>query len=146
MMKNRNIKSLTELHAEVSRLKAECIAKEDQLLMDSKAYIKTFSPLNLIKKFVNPQGLFKLDEKTNISGSLMSLILPFIVNKTVFRGSGFITKAISALVSRKVGKSLDAEHLVSLFNNVKSWFSKKKQTPNDVEFADYGIPPDSETY
>jgi hypothetical protein len=146
MMKNRNIRSLEELHAEVNRLKTECIIKEDQLLIDTKSFIKTFSPMSLVKRFVNPQGLFKLDEKTNISGNIMSLILPFIVNKTVFRGSGLITKAISALVSRKVGKSLDAEHLTELYAKVKSWFSKKETKEKTVEFADYGIPPDSETY
>lgn len=143
-MRHKDIKSLAELQLEISQLKSEYLLKETRLKEDTKAYIKQFSPLNLIKELFNPQSLLKLDEKTNISGSIMSLILPMFLNKTVFRGSGFITKGIAALVSGKVGKSLDAESLTGIFNSVKSIFTKKKK--KDVNFVDYGIPPDSETY
>lgn len=147
-MRHKDIKSLAELHLEISQLKNEYLLKEAQLKEDAKTYIKQFSPLNLIKDFLNPQSLLKLDEKTNLSGSIMSLILPLFVNKTIFRGSGFLTKSIAALISGKVGKSLDAESLTGLFSKAKSLFSsltsKKKKT--DVNFVDYGIPPDSETY
>jgi hypothetical protein len=143
-MRHKDIKSLEELHLEISRLKSEYQLKEVQLKDNTRAYIKQFSPFNLIKDFFNPQNLLKLDEKTNLSGSIMSLILPLFLNKTVFRGSGFLTKSIAALVSGKVGKSLDADSLTGIFNGVKSLFAKKKK--KDVNFVDYGIPPDSETY
>lgn len=145
MMKRRDIGSLADLQLEISRVKSEYLAKEDQLKVDTKTYIKQFSPLNLIKDFFNPQSLFKLDEKTNLSGSIMSLILPLFLNKTIFRGSGFLTKGIAALVSGKIGKSLDAESLTGIFNKVKSLFTSKGKK-DDVNFVDYGIPPDSETY
>lgn len=143
-MRNKDIKSLAELHFEISRVKVDYQLKETQLKDDAKAYVKQFSPLNLLKSVLNPQSLRKIDEKTNLSGSIMSLILPMFLNKTVFRGSGFITKSIAALVSGKVGKSLDADSLTGMFNTVKSLFAKKKKA--DVNFVDYGIPPDSETY
>ncbi|SOD19797.1 hypothetical protein [Pedobacter xixiisoli] len=147
-MRNRDIKSLAELHLEISRVKTDYQFKETQLKADAKSYIKQFSPINLIKDFLNPQSIMKFDEKTNLSGSIMSLILPMFLNKTVFRGSGFITKSIAALVSGKIGKSLDAESLTGIFSKAKSLFSsftsKKKKT--NVNFVDYGIPPDSETY
>ena len=69
-----------------------------------------------------------------------------ILNSTVFRGSGLITKALGALVSGKVGKSLDAESLSGIFNGVKSLFTTKKRDKEKEKFVDYGIPPDSETY
>lgn len=143
-MRNRDIKSLAELHLELGRVKTDYQLKETQLKADAKSYIKQFSPINLIKDFLNPQSLKKFDDKTNISGSIMSFVLPMLLNKTVFRGSGFITKSIAALVSGKVGKSLDADSLTGMFNTVKSLFSKKKK--RDATFVDYGIPPDSETY
>jgi len=147
-MRHKDIKSLAELQFEISRVKSDYQLKETQLKEDTKTYIKQFSPLNLIKDFFNPQSLLKLDEKTNLSGSIMSLILPLFLNKTVFRGSGFLTKSIAALISGKVGKSLDAESLTGLFGKAKSlitsFISKKKKA--DVNFVDYGIPPDSETY
>ena len=92
-MRHKDIKSLAELELEISRVKIEYQVKETQLKEDAKTYIKQFSPLNLIKNFLNPQSIIKLDEKTNIAGSLMSLVLPFFVNKTIFRSTGFITKS-----------------------------------------------------
>ncbi|RZJ70345.1 MAG: hypothetical protein EOO47_23490 [Flavobacterium sp.] len=144
MMRHKDIKTLAELHLEISQLKQDYLMKEVQLKEDTKAYVKQFSPINLIKNFLNPQSLSKFDEKTNISGTIMSFVLPLFLNKTVFRGSGFLTKSIAALVSGKVGKSLDADSLSGIFNTVKSLFTKRKK--KDVAFVDYGIPPDSETY
>ncbi|MFN0291362.1 hypothetical protein [Pedobacter helvus] len=139
---------MAELHLEISRVKIDYQLKETRLKEDTKSYIKQFSPLNLIKDFLNPQSLRKLDEKTNLSGSIMSLILPMFLNKTIFRSSGLITKALAALVSGKVGKSLDVESLTGLFSKAKSLFSSftSKRKKADVNFVDYGIPPDSETY
>ena len=144
MMRHKDIKTLAELHLEISQLKQDYLMKEVQLKEDTKAYVKQFSPINLIKNFLNPQSLSKFDEKTNISGTIMSFVLPLFLNKTLFRGSGFLTKSIAALVSGKVGKSLDADSLSGIFNTVKSLFTKRKK--KDVAFVDYGIPPDSETY
>lgn len=144
-MRNKDIKSLAELHLEVAKLKNECRVREIQLKEDAKAYIKQFSPLNLIKGFLNPRGLSKLDEETNLSGRIMSFVLPLLLNKTLFRGSGFITKGIASLISGKIGKSLDIDSLTGMFHKVKSVFASKKNK-NDAAFIDYGIPPDSETY
>lgn len=147
MKTTKNINNLAELHAEMYRVKADYLQREIQLKEDTKAYFKQFSPLNLLKKYATPSGLLKLDEKTNITGKIMSILLPLLMNKTIFRGSGFITKAIAALVSGKVGKSFDGESLSGIVNVVKSWFTgKKAKRKDEIVFADYGIPPDSETY
>jgi hypothetical protein len=140
-----NIKTLEDLHLQITLLKADYKAKETMLKADSKNYIKQFSIFNIIKKYATPNGFLKLDEKTNISSKIMSVVLPMLLNSTVFRGSGVITKALGALVSGKVGKSLDAESLSGIFNYVKSLFGGKKDKEK-VKFVDYGIPPDSETY
>lgn len=142
-----NINTLEDLHQQVQLLKADYAHKGEQLKVDTKAYIHQFSIGNLIKKYATPSSFLKLDEKTNISGKIMSVVLPMLLNSTIFRGSGIITKALGALVSGKVGKSLDAESLSGIFNVVKSLFTgKKPKAKKDVAFIDYGIPPDSETY
>ncbi|HTM99319.1 MAG TPA: hypothetical protein VL088_11270 [Pedobacter sp.] len=147
MKTNKNIRTLAELNAEVHRLKADYKQRGVQLKHDSKAYINQFSLGNLIKKYATPSGFLKFDEKTNISSKIMSIVLPMLMNSTVFRGSGLITKALGAIVSGKVGKSLDAESLSGIFNVIKSLFTgKKNKTKDEVAFVDYGIPPDSETY
>jgi hypothetical protein len=140
-----NINTLDDLHNQVQLLKADYTHRGIMLKEDSKTYIKQFTLGNLIKKFATPNGFLKLDENTHITSKIMSVALPFLLNSTVFKGSGLITKALGALVSGKVGKSLDAENLSGIFNMVKSLFNKKDKK-KDAAFVDYGIPPDSETY
>lgn len=147
MNRRYNINNLEELHAMVSSLKAEHQHKSELLIKDSRAYLKQFTLGGLIKKYATPSSFLKIDDKLNISSSLMSLVLPFVMNSTLFKGSGFLTKTLVGLASNKVGKTLDAEHLSAIFNSVKSWFSgSKKKKEQSPQYVDYGIPPDSETY
>jgi len=146
--KRYNIKNSDELHAMVNALKYEHRTKGNLLLKDSKTYIKQFTLGSLIKKYATPSALLKIDDKLNVSSGIMSIVLPFLMNRTLFRGSGFLTKTLVGLASNKVGKSLDAEHISAIINSVKSWFggSKKAKTEKIPQHVDYGIPPDSETY
>jgi len=145
MRSYKTIRNLEDLQAKKLELKVEYTLKQNMLKTDAKAYFHQFTLGALIKKYATPSNLFKADEKLNISSTAMSLILPMIMNKTIFRGAGFLTKAAVGLVSGKLGKSLDAEHLSAIFNSVKGWFSKNKEK-KEKKFVDYGIPPDSETY
>ncbi|RZK20245.1 MAG: hypothetical protein EOO86_05065 [Pedobacter sp.] len=144
-MRKYNIRNLEDLQAAKLELKVEYTLKENLLKTDTKKFLKQFTLGALIKRYATPNNLFKADEKLNISGTAMSLLLPMFMNKTIFRSAGFLTKAAVGLVSGKVGKSLDAEHLSAIFNSVKGWFGKKKEQ-KAKKFVDYGIPPDSETY
>ncbi|WP_285060581.1 hypothetical protein [Pedobacter ginsengisoli] len=143
-----NINNLEELHAMVCSLKDEHTLQGEALVNDTKIYLKQFTLGGLIRKYATPSAFLKVDEKFNISSTLMSWVLPLFMNSTLFKGSGILTKALVGLASGKVGKSLDAEHLSAIFNSVKSWFggSKKKKEEKAEEYFDYGIPPDSETY
>ncbi|WP_293745140.1 hypothetical protein [uncultured Pedobacter sp.] len=145
MRSYKDIRNLEDLQARKLELKVEYTIKQNMLKTDAKTYFKQFTLSALIKKYATPNNLFKADEKLNISGTAMSLLLPMVMNKTLFRGAGFLTKAAVGFVSGKVGKSLDAEHLSAIFNSVKGWFGKKKEK-KEKKFIDYGIPPDSETY
>lgn len=144
-MRKYNIRNLEDLQAAKLELKVDYTLKQSLLKSDTKTYLQQFTLGALIKKYATPNNLFKADEKLNISGTAMSLLLPMFMNKTIFRGAGFLTKAAVGLVSGKVGKSLDAEHLSAIFNSVKGWFGKKGDKKTK-KFVDYGIPPDSETY
>lgn len=149
MKKSRkyNINNLEELHAMVCVLKDEHTLQGEALVSDAKTYLQQFTLGGLIKKYATPSAFLKVDEKFNISSTLMSWVLPLFMNSTVFKGSGILTKALVGLASGKVGKSLDGEHLSAIFNSVKSWFGgSKKKKEEQAEYVDYGIPPDSETY
>jgi hypothetical protein len=146
-MRNYNIKNLDELQATRRALKAEYMMQEVVVLSDVKLYLRQYTFKNMVRKYLTPSTIFKADEQLHISGKVMSFILPVLMNNTLFRGSGFITKALVGLATSNVGKTLDAEHLSGIFNSVKSWIGgKKKLKAKPVGYVDYGIPPDSETY
>jgi len=145
MKSYRDIRNLEDLQAKKIELKVEYILKQNMLKADTKNFFHQFTLGALIKKYATPGNIFKVDDKLNLSGTAMSLLLPMFMNKTLFRGAGFLTKAAVGLVSGKVGKSLDAEHLSAIFNSVKGFFTKKTEK-KAKKFVDYGIPPDSETY
>jgi hypothetical protein len=145
MSRKYNINNLHDLNVKILSLKVDYKVKEEMLKTDAQSYLKQFTIGNLIKKYATPSTFMKADDKLNISSKIMSFVLPIVMNSTIFRGSGFITKTLVGLATNKVGKTLDAEHLSSMFNTVKGLFTKKKKVVTPA-FKDYGIPPDSETY
>jgi len=146
MSKNHNIQNLHDLQVRMLTLKVDYKMQEAMIKDDVKVYVKQFTFGNLIKKYATPSAFLKVDDKLNISSKLMSLVLPVLMNSTIFRGSGFLTKTLVGLATSKVGKTLDAEHLSAIFNSVKGLFTSKKKKEKAAAYVDYGIPPDSETY
>ncbi|SDM49480.1 hypothetical protein [Pedobacter antarcticus] len=146
MIKKGSINNLHDLNVQMIGLKVEYKIQEVKLKDDVKTYVSQFTPGNLIRKYATPSAFLKVDDKLNISSKLMSMVLPMLMNSTVFRGSGFLTKTLVGLATSKVGKTLDAEHLSAIFNSIKGLFGSKKKKAKGGEFIDYGIPPDSETF
>jgi len=147
MKKYSNINNIDDLNRHLAILKTDYIVKEELLKRDAGNYIKQFSPGNLIKKFLSPSNLLKADDKLNVSSKVISWVLPFLMNSTVFRGSGMITKALVGIASNKIGKNIDADHIAGWVSTVKSWLgNSKSKKKKDPAYIDYGIPPDSETY
>lgn len=146
MIKKGSINNLHDLNVKMIGLKVEYKIQEVKLKDDVKTYVSQFTPGNLIRKYATPSAFLKVDDKLNISSKLMSMVLPMLMNSTIFRGSGFLTKTLVGLATSKVGKTLDAEHLSAIFNSIKGMFGGKKKKAKEGEFIDYGIPPDSETF
>lgn len=146
-MRKYKITNLEELRVARQGLKIEYTVKQSMLKADVGQYLKQFTPSYLLKKYLSPGNISKADDKFNLSGMVMSFVLPTFMNKTIFRKAGFLTKTAVGLIGNKLGKSLDIEHLSGLFNTVKAWFDKPKPIKKkEKKFVDYGIPPDSETY
>jgi len=146
MSKKYNINNLDDLNQKLLSLKVDYKLQETMLLGDVKGYVKQFTLGSLIKKYATPSAFLKVDDKLNISSKLMSMVLPVLMNSTLFRGSGFITKTLVGLATSKVGKTLDAEHLSAIFNSITGLFKSKKKKEKSPAYLDYGIPPDSETF
>jgi hypothetical protein len=145
-MRKYDINNLQDLNLRLNGLKVDYKMQEAVIKDDVKIYLKQFTLGSLIKKYATPSSFLKVDDKLNISSKVMSMALPILMNSTLFRGSGFITKALVGLATSKVGKTLDAEHISAIFNTVKGLFTGKKKKPKNAGFVDYGIPPDSESF
>ena len=89
-----NINNLDDLHAMVSTLKAEHELKGDLLLKDTKLYLNKFTLSGMIKRYATPSAFLKIDDKLNISSSIMSMVLPFLMNTTLFRGESSLIRLL----------------------------------------------------
>jgi len=78
-------------------------------------------------------GIFNQD----IFGLLSRILLPLTLNKTIFRNSNFIVKALVGYLSQKASHFVNEDKVMSIWDKVMSVFEKKKP-------VDYGIPPESE--
>ena len=87
MKRYKDIRNLEDLQARKLELKVEYTLKQNMLKSDTKTYFKQFTLGALIKRYATPNNLFKADEKLNISGTAMSLLLPMVIRsstKTAF--------------------------------------------------------------
>jgi hypothetical protein len=139
-MMDMSIKNSSDLKAEIIRLRA----LNQQQSLELKARVNT--PSALFHTIVSLFPKFQRDgSKSNILnqdffGILSRILLPLTLNKTLFRNSNFLVKAVVGFLSQKASHFISEDSVVGVWNKVKSMFEKKHKT------TDYGIPPDSETY
>ena len=112
----------------------------------------------IIKRFNTPSALFHTilsvyskspggdgDSKGSIFnqdmfGILSRILLPLTLNKTLFRNSNFVVKALVGFLSQKASHFISEDSVTGIWGRLKSIFEKKEKK------TDYGIPPLSETY
>lgn len=129
MKRKYNINNLNQLNEHLLKLHVDYKLQETTLKADTQDYIKQFKPANLFKKHVNAENIIETDHKLNLTSKVMSLAMPFIVNNTLFPGSGILTKFLVGMVSNQVGKKIDAGTISSAFTAVKGLFKSKKKKP-----------------
>lgn len=150
------IRNIDELNAEILRLREQRVGMEADMLIDLNKIVSKFKmPLMLISKLGDWASAFA-GVKTNKDGTtdngdwisgIFRVGLPFVMNRFIFPKSGLLTKTILGFITQKaagtVNKDLISNILDKISGIVKIPKNKKKNGP---ELADYGIPPDSETY
>ena len=72
-------------------------------------------------------------------GIISRIVLPLILNKTIFRNSNFLVKGLIGFLSQKASHFISEDSLSGLWDKAKSVFDKRKH-----KHKDYGIPPESE--
>ena len=116
------IKNRSELRDEIARLK--------ELKNEQSAAIKA--------RFSNPSGIFttvyslfsgssdadgtkKGPFHMDLVGLLSRLLLPITLNKTLFRNSGFLVKAVVGLLSHKASGYINEDSVSGIWDKAKSF-------------------------
>jgi hypothetical protein len=136
------IESLDQLRTEIALLKIKISEEEIYLNQTFSKVNKAFSgPLNFIKGALELVGL-KNSKSTNSSTnhadwvtSLGRIALPFLLNKTILRGSGMFMKTAISLLSQTTinSKNLNKNVLANWIDKATYWInvsmnSAKKKT------------------
>ena len=138
------IKNIDDLRIEISRLRG--VEKEQSIALSKRfntpsalfSTLLSLFPKSPVADGEKSQGFFNQD----IVGLISRFILPFTLNKTIFRHSGFIVKTLVGIVSQKVSHFITEDSLIGLWDKVKTIFSKiDHETPEHR-----AIPDLSETY
>jgi hypothetical protein len=139
------IRNLSDLRGEIFRLKE--VEHEQSIALGQRFRSPGAIFSTIASIFRNPagpdgeksSGFFDQD----IVGLISRFVLPFTLNKTIFRNSGFIVKTLVGLVSQKASHFITEDTVVGLVDKVKSLFKSK---PPEETPAHKGVPPLSETY
>ena len=157
-MKSR-INNIDDLRSEILRLELERFRQEAVIEQDVKQIIYKFkAPFRFVDKVTAffgkglgtdhgagaaPEHETQPDWLTN----LLRVGLPVVLNKLVFRNSGFIMKSLVTILSQKAAKNINKDSISGLIDKGADFIRnfKNKKALSRLH-ADYGIPPDSETY
>jgi len=139
------IRNISDLRGEILRLKE--VEQVQSIALGERFRSPGALLSTIVSLFRSPasadgekgSGFFDQD----IVGLISRFVLPFTLNKTIFRNSGFIVKMLVGLVSQKASHFITEDTLVSVVDKIKSLFKSKtaEETP-----AHKGVPPLSETY
>ncbi|OCX50474.1 hypothetical protein BEL04_22085 [Mucilaginibacter sp. PPCGB 2223] len=138
------INNIADLRNEIARLqivKAEQEAAIKEHFSSPSAIIGT-----VMSGFGGDKGKGSFFKADDIVSLISRFVLPFALNKTIFRKSNFIIKAIVGMLSQSASGFINEKSVASVWGKLKSiipqkWTAKKSGKP-----VDYGIPPLSETY
>ncbi|WP_028295760.1 hypothetical protein [Olivibacter sitiensis] len=133
-MRNK-INNITELHAEIARLKQ--VKSEQELFLSNQvalAKAKVNKPFGFIKSL----GSFFIGggESSTSKGSsefhpdsitgLLQLGLPFFVNKVLFRKAGFIKRIVLAFASNQAAGMLNKDRIAAGISKLTSFIKPNK--------------------
>lgn len=150
------IQNSEELRAEILRLRTLRFEIEDELLIETnKVTAKLRIPLMVLGKLNEWFGPFQRGSNRISTGSdqqdwvtsVFRIGLPVMLNKFIFPKSGFLLKSVVEFLSQHAATTVNKNVMSELINHLSEWIkSSKRNRKREPEMADYGIPPDSETY
>jgi len=109
-MKNKyTINDLSGLKARQMALLLESDRHAEEIFKEARSCIQDFSIVNLFKEDPRQKLNLKFKKQHNsslLSSKILSLALPLILNRTIFKGSGLVTRAAVGMISSKTGANI----------------------------------------
>jgi hypothetical protein len=138
------IKNIEDLRLEIYRLRG--VEREQSIALGKRftgpsailSTIFSLFPKSQAADGEKGPGFFDQD----IVGLFSRVALPFLLNRTLFRNSNFIIKAIVSILSQKASHFISEESVAGLWDVIKSLFKSKS---DDIP-EHRAIPALSETY
>ena len=150
------IENVDDLRSEINRLKIQRLALENDFNQVSEKIKARFRiPAMIYNKVGNFfSSLLGIDnddpskkEDTDWVTNIFRVGLPVFLNKYFFPKSGLLMKSVVAMMSQTAAKNVNKDSITDLIDKVTEWIkTPKPKTRKEPVLADYGIPPDSETY
>src|SRR5471030_2098768 len=118
------IRNITDLRIEISRLKELEHEQGEAIGRRFSSPITSFATIySLFSGSSDVDGTKKGIMHMDYVGLLSRVLLPFTLNKTLFRNSGFIVKALVGLVSQKASGFITEDSVISIWDKAKSLFT-----------------------
>ncbi len=143
-MANNRINSMGDLRSEIIRLRTETAVREGELKEEFQQISeKIQAPFRLMQELGAWFGIGgKADEKSSDwLTSVAQLGVPYLLNSLIFKRSGFILKALIALVSQKAVAGINMDKMTGWIEKISQWIqkqSKQKQAAVTEDRADNG--------
>ncbi|TKC06087.1 hypothetical protein [Pedobacter frigoris] len=123
------LKNLDELKAMQANLKAEQVILQKEIVSQGKSALISL-PMKSLLKPADPFKMLKVNGKINLPAKVFSYLLPQIINRTLFKRSGFLTKIIMALTAKKIGKRIGPKIVAWLQGIMERYYPKaNRQQP-----------------
>ncbi|MGY3214058.1 hypothetical protein [Mucilaginibacter sp. HD30] len=128
---NTLIRNRSDLRAEIFRLQQAKLEKQIEL---KQHFSSPGAVLSTVVGLIG--GSSKSDDKHEPKqdwvGFLSRFIIPLVLNKTLFRGSGFIMKALVGIASQKASSYVSSDTVTDIWGKAKGLFGglfSKKPKP-----------------
>jgi hypothetical protein len=148
-MKQPEITNIDQLRVRITMLKLHRAEQEVYFNQSFNKVSKAISdPLGFIKSLLsigNRKSEIDAQEGDWVT-NLAKIALPYLLNNTILKNSGFIIKSIISFISLNLinAQNINQNVLLDWFDKLMIWIDKKRNQRKQ-QSNDFGIPPDSET-
>ena len=139
------VRNINDLRLEIERLRA--VEREQSIALGRRFSSPSALFSTIFSLFSGSDGAGGTKTGGFFDQDIISLlsrfVLPFTLNKTLFRNSNFLIKTLVGLVSQKASHFITEDSVTGIWNKIKSFLNRKDSEPTPEH---RGVPSFSETY